>query len=111
MAQRTASQLYFDLIRLFKQWPIDKSKTGRDLGESLRQQFSQAFNLGENSQVNTAEWNRFYDNMKILISNDIKNRYPRERNWTASSLSREQLRFLLSNKSLEANKKFMTKLK
>jgi nucleoid factor 1 len=111
MAQRTASQLYFDLIRLFKQWPIDKSKTGRDLGECLRQQFSQAFTLGENSQINTNEWNRFYDNMKLLISNDIKNRYQRERNWTASGLSREQLRFLLSNKSLEANKIFMKKMK
>jgi len=111
MAQRTASQLYFDLIRLFKQWPIDKSKTGRDLGENLRQQFSQAFVLGENSQVNSTEWTRFYDNMKLLISNDIKNRYPRDRNWTASGLSREQLRFILSNKSLQANKDFMKKLK
>jgi nucleoid factor 1 len=66
MAQRTASQLYFDLIRLFKQWPIDKSKTGRDLGESLRQQFSQAFSLGENSQVNPNEWSRVLDNNKLL---------------------------------------------
>ncbi|CAF1040963.1 unnamed protein product [Rotaria sordida] len=111
MAQRTASQLYFDLIRLFKQWPIDKSKTGRDLGECLRQQFSQAFILGENSQVDCNEWNRFYDNMKLLISNDIKNCYPRERNWTASGLSREHLHFLLSNKSLQANKDFMKKMK
>jgi nucleoid factor 1 len=111
MAQRTASQLYFDLIRLFKQWPIDKSKTGRDLGESLRKQFSQAFALGENSQVDTNQWNRFYDQMKLIISNDIKNRYQRERNWTASGLSREQLRFILSNKSLEANKIFMKKMK
>jgi mitochondrial nucleoid factor 1 len=111
MAQRTASQLYFDLIRLFKQWPIDKSKTGRDLGERLRQQFSQAFALGENSQVSVPEWNRFFENMKYLISNDIKNRYVRDRNWTASSLSREQLRFLLSNKSLQANKDFMKKMK
>ena len=111
MAQRTASQLYFDLIRLFKQWPIDKSKTGRDLGEKLREQFSKAFALGENSQVNVNEWNQFYDNMKLIISNDIKNRYPRDRNWTASGLSREQLRFILSNKSLQANRDFMKKLK
>lgn len=111
MAQRTASQLYFDLIRLFKQWPIDKSKTGRDLGEHLRQRFSQAFALGENSQVKGDEWNRFYDDMKYLISNDIKNRYKRDRNWTASSLSREQLRFLLSNKSLQANKDFVQRMK
>lgn len=111
MAQRTASQLYFDLIRLFKQWPIDKSKTGRDLGESLRQQFSQAFVLGENSQVDVNKWNRFYEQMKLIISNDIKNRYLRDRNWTASGLSREQLRFVLSNKSLEANKEFIKKMK
>ena len=111
MAQRTVSQLYFDLIRLFKQWPIDKSKTGRDLGEHLRQQFSQAFILGENSQVDSNEWNHFYDNMKLLISNDIKNHYRRERNWTASGLSREQLRFLLSNRSLQANKEFFSKTK
>ncbi|CAF0742602.1 unnamed protein product [Adineta steineri] len=111
MAQRTASQLYFDLIRLFKQWPIDKSKTGRDLGENLRQQFSQAFVLGENSQVDCNKWNHFHDNMKLLISNDIKNRYQRDRNWTASGLSREQLRFLLSNKSLQANKDFMKRMK
>lgn len=111
MAQRTASQLYFDLIRLFKQWPIDKTKTGRDLGENLRQQFTQAFALGENSQVNVHDWNRFHESMKLLISNDIKNRYPRDRNWTASGLSREQLRFLLSNKSLQANKDFMRKMK
>lgn len=111
MAQRTASQLYFDLIRLFKQWPIDKSKTGRDLGESLRQQFSQAFVLGENSQVDANKWSQFYDGMKLIISNDIKNRYKRDRNWTASGLSREQLRFVLSNKSLQANKEFMRKMK
>jgi hypothetical protein len=49
--------------------------------------------------------------MKLLISNDIKTRYQRERNWTASGLSREQLRFILSNKSLEANKIFMKKMK
>ena len=111
MAQRSASQLYFDLIRLFKQWPIDKSKTGRDLGESLRAQFSKAFTQGENSQVDLSEWNRFYDNMKLLISNDIKRRYQRDRDWTASSLSREQLHFLLSNKSLQANKDFIKNLK
>ena len=111
MSQRTASQLYFDLIRLFKNWPIDKSKTGRDLGEHLRLQFSRAFSLGENSQVDVAEWTRFYDNMKIITSNKIKDQYPRERNWTASGLSREQLRFLLSNKSLQANKEFFQKIK
>jgi mitochondrial nucleoid factor 1 len=111
MTQRTASQLYFDLIRLFKQWPIDKSKTGRDLGENLRQQFSQAFVHGENSQVNLNEWNRFYDSMKLIVSNNIKHRYERDRNWTASSLSREQLRFILSNQSLQANKEFFKKMK
>ena len=41
----------------------------------------------------------------------LKTRYERDRNWTASGLSREQLRFLLSNKSLQANKDFMKKLK
>lgn len=111
MSQRTASKLYFDLIRLFKQWPIDKSKTGRDLGEYLRERFSKAFNIGENSQVDVNEWSRFYESMKLLASNDIKNQYPRERNWTASGLSREQLRFLLSNKSLQANREFFQKLK
>ncbi|CAF0811521.1 unnamed protein product [Didymodactylos carnosus] len=111
MAQKNVSQLYFDLIRLFKQWPIDKSKTGRDLGEALRKQFSDSFSSGENSSVDVAYWTKFYSDMKYLISNEIRDTYPRDRDWTASGMSAEQIRWILSNKSLEMNKKFAKRLK
>ena len=43
---------YRGFVRVLEKWPVDKNKQGRDVGEGLRQLFSNNFPAGSASQVN-----------------------------------------------------------
>ena len=42
---------YRGFVRVLEKWPVDKNKQGKDLGEGLRQLFSNTFPAGSVSQV------------------------------------------------------------
>ena len=43
---------YRSFVRILERWPVDKNKQGKDIGEGLRQLFSNNFPSGSASKVN-----------------------------------------------------------
>ena len=43
---------YRRFVRILERWPVDKNKQGNDIGEALRQLFSNNFPSGSASKVN-----------------------------------------------------------
>ena len=43
---------YRRFVRILERWPVDKNKQGKDIGEGLRQLFSNKFPSGSATQVN-----------------------------------------------------------
>ena len=43
---------YRRFVRILERWPVDKNKEGKDIGEALRQLFSNNFPSGSASKVN-----------------------------------------------------------
>ena len=42
---------YRSFVRILERWPVDKNKQGKDIGEALRQLFSNNFPSGSASKV------------------------------------------------------------
>jgi hypothetical protein len=101
-------QLYRNFFELFKRWPIDLTKKGRDLSEHVRKKFQIAFNQGEiTPNVDLKYWSKAYSNIEILLNNDIFDKYPRKKATGALGIGKEHCRVVLSNsasKFLQENK-------
>lgn len=58
---------YRRFLKLCEEWPVEETKSGRDLGTFLRQRVAQAFREGENTQVRAARaWCSSSSSSKVL---------------------------------------------
>ncbi|XP_078034581.1 ubiquinol-cytochrome c reductase complex assembly factor 2-like [Augochlora pura] len=88
---------YRNYMKLLESWPLDKSKTGSDLGQHIRDQIKVAFAKGEaTNQVDREVCDRYYVSLKKISSNQYGQMYARVRNDTASGLTKEQCNMALS---------------
>ncbi|XP_076666649.1 ubiquinol-cytochrome c reductase complex assembly factor 2-like [Andrena cerasifolii] len=93
---------YKNYMKLLECWPLDKSKTGRDLGQHIRDQLKIAFSKGDSSsQVNNEVCDRYYMSLKRISSNHYGQIYARNLSSSASGLTREQCNLALSPELLE----------
>ncbi|XP_066589054.1 ubiquinol-cytochrome c reductase complex assembly factor 2 [Prorops nasuta] len=93
---------YKNFLKLLESWPLDKSKTGKDLGQHIRDQVKIAFSKGEISGPNNQDQcNRYFMSLKRLSSNIYGDTYVRLYTSTASGLSKEQCNLVLSPEMLE----------
>ncbi|XP_012285266.1 ubiquinol-cytochrome-c reductase complex assembly factor 2-like [Orussus abietinus] len=90
------SGTYKNYMRLLESWPLDPTKTGRDLGLHIRDQIKIAFAKGESSQVDKELCDRYYASLKRLASNHYGSLYKRTLTSTASGLTVEQCNLALS---------------
>ncbi|KAL7636683.1 UNVERIFIED_CONTAM: hypothetical protein RMT77_012432 [Armadillidium vulgare] len=98
-------QLYQNYLKLFEKWPVDKTKTGRDLGEFIRAKFSETFSKGEVSTVpNIPECTVIYESLDRIASNYHSRKYPRLYNSTSTNLTVDQCKLVLSNESMKLYK-------
>lgn len=72
-----AASRYRNFLRLCEDWPLDKSKIGRDLGAFLREKVALAFKHGEATNVNLQECDRMYETLHRINTNYYKTKYSR----------------------------------
>lgn len=93
-----SQKIYKDFISLFKRWPIDATKKGRDLGEHIRVRFMNAFAKGELSEnVDVAYWTQAHKDLSRIVNNEFAEKYPRSKATGALGIGREHCRVVLSN--------------
>uniref|UniRef100_T1JKJ4 Mitochondrial nucleoid factor 1 n=1 Tax=Strigamia maritima TaxID=126957 RepID=T1JKJ4_STRMM len=95
------SQTYKKFLRLLDKWPIDPTKTGRDLGEHIRVKIAQGFRQGETSVVNERECEKTYASLSRIASNYYGDKYKRRFESSASGLSADDCRRIISNDGLK----------
>lgn len=95
-------RLFREFISLFKDWPVDATKTGRCLGEHLRKRFSEAFNKGELSEnINESQWQRYLNELRPIASNLYAAKYTRIRSTAALNISKDQCKLTMSNQAIK----------
>lgn len=94
-----ATLRYQRFLKLYEEWPVDKTKRGQDLSAYLWQRVAQAFWEGENTQIAEPEaCDQMYESLARLHSNYYKHKYPRPRDTSFSGLSVEEYKLILSTR-------------
>ncbi|XP_057338676.1 ubiquinol-cytochrome-c reductase complex assembly factor 2 [Microplitis mediator] len=89
---------YKNFIKLLESWPLDKSKSGRDLGHYIREQIKLGFAPGKiQTKAEKEQCDRYYVSLQRISSNHYANLYPRKLNSSATSLNSGQCHFALSS--------------
>uniref|UniRef100_A0A2L2YDI3 Mitochondrial nucleoid factor 1 n=1 Tax=Parasteatoda tepidariorum TaxID=114398 RepID=A0A2L2YDI3_PARTP len=97
-----AGQLYKGYLRLCEKWGVDVTKKGRDLGEVIRQQVAKEFSRGEATNIsNLKECEKKLESLNRLASNYYGTKYKRGKYVSASNLTLEQCREVLSTEGLK----------
>ena len=96
---------YRNFFKLCEAWPIDPTKTGRDLSAVIRQRVADAFKMGENSQIaNVAKCDKDYESLHRLTTDFYKTKYEdrtAKRTVGATGLSYEECHAVMSSESLD----------
>ena len=103
-----AASRYRKFLKLCEMWPVDASKTDRDLGLHIRRRVADGFRQGDASQIDVAECDRIYSSLHRIASNHFRRSYPRLRDSTFSGMNAEDCRMVNSTEGLETlrSKKF-----
>nr|XP_060151420.1 ubiquinol-cytochrome-c reductase complex assembly factor 2-like [Globicephala melas] len=97
-----AASCYQNFLKLCEEWPVDKTKRGRDLGAYQWERVAHAFREGENTQIAEPEaCDQLYESLVLLHSSYYKHKYPRPRDTSFSGLSLEEYKLVLSTDTLE----------
>ncbi len=96
-----SQQLFKEFISLFRNWPVDATKSGRCLAEYIRKKFNQDFKQGELSRVDTNYWSKVLKDLQPIANNEFFEKYPRQRAVGALGLGREQCKLAVSNTALK----------
>ncbi|PVD23515.1 hypothetical protein C0Q70_16787 [Pomacea canaliculata] len=107
---------YRKFLRLCEEWPLDQSKTGRDLAAVIRQKVADAFRMGENTTVNDeAKCDQAYESLQRLSSDFYRKKYSANRTVGATGVSYEECKVVMSTEALKVlndqNTGIFTKLK
>lgn len=95
------SQHYNRFLKLLERWPVDQSKVGRDLGQYLRDQLKAVLGGTNIIAVNDDRLVRQHQSLENIVNDVALKAYPRALNSTATGLSGEQCREVLSSEFLE----------
>jgi len=96
-----AASRYRKFLKLCEMWPVDASKTDRDLGLYIRRRIADGFHQGDATMIDVAECDRIYNSLYRIASNHFRRSYPRLRDSTFSGLNMEDCRTMNSTEGLE----------
>uniref|UniRef100_A0A183IHL3 Mitochondrial nucleoid factor 1 n=1 Tax=Soboliphyme baturini TaxID=241478 RepID=A0A183IHL3_9BILA len=102
-----AALRYKRFIKLCEMWPTDtlKSKSGRDLGNRIREEVVARFSRGGTTKISDEkQCDQIYGNLKDLVFNKHRNDYPVEKTKGALGQDLETCRNLASDETYEALK-------
>jgi len=95
------SRIYNKFLDLVKRWPVNESRTGKDLGERLRKFVAEEFPQGPISNVNEVKLNKDFDSFNRIINNEYRDKFPRKYpGTTVLGLDLEELKFGTSNEGI-----------
>ncbi|CAC5382654.1 MNF1 [Mytilus coruscus] len=97
----TMASRYKMFLRLCSEWPVDISKTDRDLGSYIRKVVGERFKLGEASQIDEKECKRQYNALQKINTDYYKMKYEITLRRGCTGLSADELHEHLSTKSME----------
>lgn len=95
------SQHYNRFLKLLERWPVDQSKIGRDLGQYLRDQLKAVLGGSNIIAVNDERLFKQYQSLENIVNDVHLRTHPRLLNSTATGLTGEQCREVLSSEFLE----------
>lgn len=95
------SQHYNRFLKLLERWPVDQSKIGRDLGQYLRDQLKAVLGGTNIIAVKDERLVRQHQSLENIVNDVHLKAYPRTLNSTATGLTGEQCREVLSSEFLE----------
>ncbi|XP_035779990.1 ubiquinol-cytochrome-c reductase complex assembly factor 2-like [Anopheles albimanus] len=95
------SQHYKNFLSLLERWPLDKSKVGRDLGQYLRDQLKAVLGSSNIIAVKDERLNGQFRALENIVNDVHAKKYPRTLSSTATGLSGEQCREVLSTEFLQ----------
>ncbi|KAI4468912.1 s-adenosyl-methyltransferase mraw [Holotrichia oblita] len=93
------------ILTILEKWPIDETKTGRDLGTFLKNSFRKLQKTETFKDNRQKYWDRQYLSLQKIINSDHLKRYPRTLSSSATGLTAEQCNLVLSSEFLEQLKK------
>ncbi|GBN22985.1 Ubiquinol-cytochrome-c reductase complex assembly factor 2 [Araneus ventricosus] len=97
-----AGALYKNYLRVCEKWGVDSTKKGRDLGEFIRQLVAKEFSRGEASTIqNLKECEKKLESLNRLASNYYGKQFKRSKYVSATGLSLEECKQVLSTEGLE----------
>uniref|UniRef100_UPI00358FD70D ubiquinol-cytochrome c reductase complex assembly factor 2 isoform X2 n=1 Tax=Myxine glutinosa TaxID=7769 RepID=UPI00358FD70D len=85
-------------MRLCAEWPVDKTKRGRELATALRLYMSQEM---EKQDADAEKCDALHESLLRIRTNHYRNKYPRQQNTSFTNLSAEECRAILSTECLE----------
>jgi len=99
-----AASRYRKFLKLCEMWPVDASKTDRDLGLYIRRRIAEGFRHGDASEIDVIECDRIYNSLYRIASNHFRRSYPRLRDSSFSGLSLQDCNVMNSTEGLKAMK-------
>ncbi|XP_058813079.1 ubiquinol-cytochrome-c reductase complex assembly factor 2 [Topomyia yanbarensis] len=94
------STQYNRFLKLLERWPVDQSKGGRDLGQYLREQLKAVLGAENIIAVNDERLGRQHRALENILNDTHRSAYPRKYNSTATGLTGDQCREVLSSEFL-----------
>ncbi|KAK3803904.1 hypothetical protein RRG08_059770 [Elysia crispata] len=91
---------YRNFLKLCEQWPVDKSRSERNLGTVLRKRVMESFSKAEATVVDEAKCDRAYASVQRIVTDTHRNRWMRSRITNASGATAESLDKTLSDEGL-----------
>ncbi|XP_049813246.1 ubiquinol-cytochrome-c reductase complex assembly factor 2 [Schistocerca nitens] len=92
---------YRKFLKILESWPVDPSKTERDIGFHLRERVKKAFTAGELFQGDEEKCAREHASLKRLADNVYGKLYKRTISSSATGLTAEQCNSVLSSEFLD----------
>lgn len=93
-------------MRLAQQWPVDKKKSGRDLGMLVRQRIASTYREREATVIaDAAKCDRIYAAFQRIVNDHYLHKYPRNTELGALGLTVDKCRFQLSTEEMKKNEK------
>ncbi|NP_001279403.1 ubiquinol-cytochrome-c reductase complex assembly factor 2 [Callorhinchus milii] len=97
-----AATRYRRFLRLCEEWPIDRTKKGRDLGTFLRQRVAQVFREGESTQIADVEkCDQMYESLIRLNTNYYRTKFPRLTNTSFTGVTVEECQAVLATDNMK----------
>ncbi|KAK3611447.1 hypothetical protein CHS0354_027172 [Potamilus streckersoni] len=92
---------YKQFMRLLEEWPVDKSKAGRNIAELIRKKVADGFKQGEHTAIDLDKCDRAYESLQKINTDFYKKKYFRETKRGVTGLEATMCSYVISNEGIK----------